>query len=70
MWGHKRAVKEHGDTNELCCSMLKAFLKEDGSKAMVYIKMNAMSAKEEKKKEISLINMMDLTLEPCERGQK
>lgn len=46
--------------------MLKAFLKEDGSRATVYVKMNAMSAKERN----FLINMMDLTLEPCERGQK
>jgi hypothetical protein len=32
--------------------------------------MNVMSAKEEKKERNFLINMMDLTLEPCERGQK
>ncbi len=49
--------------------MLKAFLKEHGSRATVYIKMNAMSAKEVKKKGVFFINMMDLTLEPCERGQ-
>jgi hypothetical protein len=50
--------------------MLKAFRKEDGSRTTVLRKDECHECQRGKKERNFQINMMDLTLEPCERGQK